>query len=70
MAKKRYSKKITKKKIFRISPKEAETLFKQEIIDSHGNKTINRIRFKPQNPLKPDFIQTIEYKDNVNDRNN
>ena len=60
---KRYSKKSTKRTRIKLSPKDAETLLNQEFTDSRGNKVINRIRFKPQNPLKPDFTQTIEYKD-------
>lgn len=64
MASKRFSKRTTRKTKVRLSPKEAETLFKEEFIDSRGNKHIFRIDFKPQSPFEPDYKQTIEYKDN------
>lgn len=63
----RYSKKVTKKRIFRLSPRDAENIIYKEFTDSHGNKHIFKVRFKPQNPFEPDFKQTVEYKENNND---
>lgn len=58
----RYSKKNTRKTRIMLSPKDAGELLRQEFIDDKGNKIINIIRFKPQNPFKSDFIQTFTTK--------
>ena len=59
----KYSKRTTKRTKVKLTPKEADEIIRQEFTTSRGDKIINRIRFKPQSPLEPDFKQTIEYKD-------
>lgn len=68
MARKSFSRRVVKRTRIKLSPKDAETLFRQEMTDSQGNKHINIIRFKPQNPFEPDFKQTVEYKDKDNNK--
>ena len=60
----KFSKKTTKRTRVKLSPKDADEIVRQEFTSSKGDKVINKIRFKPQSPLEPDFKQTIEYKDN------
>ena len=59
---KRFSKRITRKKTYKLSPKNAEEIIRQEFTDSRGNKVINILRFKPQSPFEPDFKQTVTTK--------
>lgn len=61
---KQYSKRTIKRTKIRLSPKEANDILRQEFTDSRKNKHIFKIQFKPQNPLEPDYKQTIQYKDN------
>ena len=60
---KRYSKRIIRKKTYRLSPKEAEDILKQEYIDSRGNKYDFRFKFKPHKPSEPTIQSTVEYRD-------
>ena len=55
---KRFSRKVTKKKIFKLTPKQAENIIEKEFSDSRGNKI--RFRFD-NNPHKIDE-PTIEWK--------
>ena len=49
----RYSKKITKKRIFKLTPRDAETIIKEELITKYGNKIQKRYIFKPHLPSEP-----------------
>ena len=62
----RFRRKSSRKTKVRLSPKNADEILRQEFTDKKGNKIINIIRFKPQNPFKPDFKQTFttKYKPN------
>lgn len=60
---KRYSRKIVRKKTYKLSPKEASEIIKQEIIDSRGNRHIFKMDIKPHRPSKPTIEGTVEYKD-------
>lgn len=60
----RFSRSRTKRTRYKLTPKEADEVIRKEFIDSRGNKFIHRIIFSPQSPLKPDYKQTVEYKDN------
>ena len=66
---KKYSKKVVRKTKIRISPKDAEEIFRAETTDARGSKFINIIRFKPQSPKTPDFTQTVEYLDDKKGEN-
>lgn len=56
---KTYSKNSKAKKKFSISPKGANEIYRHEVIDSLGIKHTTIIRFEPQNPFKPDFVQSV-----------
>ena len=59
----RYSKKITKKRIFRLSPRDADEIIRQEFTDRHRNKFIFRMTGNPHSPKKPTIEGTVQYKD-------
>lgn len=63
MARKSFSRRVVRKIKRTLRLDEAQEIMRKEFIDSHGNKHVNIIEFKPQSPLKPDFKQTVEYKD-------
>ena len=56
---KRFSRKVTKKRIFRLSPRDAETIIREEFTTPKGYKMQKRFIFKPENPnhsgIKVDF---------------
>lgn len=60
----RFVKKAIRKIKRALDPKEADTIYRKETIDSHGNRHILEINFRPHLPTTPDFKQTVEYKDN------
>ena len=60
---KRFSKKVTRKKIYRLSPENAEDIIRQEFIDHRGNKHIFKMNIRPHNPNEPTIEGTVEYKD-------
>lgn len=60
---KRYSKKVTKKKRIRLSPKNAENIIEKEFIDSKGNKIFTNINIKPHRPSIPTIQIEREYKE-------
>ena len=47
---KRFTKKIVKKKTYKISPKEAETIINDEFMTPKGYKIRKKFIFKPENP--------------------
>lgn len=49
----RYSKKVTKKRIFRLSPKDAEIIINEEFMTKYNNKVQKRYIFKPHLPSEP-----------------
>lgn len=46
----RYSKKVTKKRIFRLSPKDAEIIINEEFMTPKGYRIQKRFIFKPEKP--------------------
>ena len=60
---KRSSKKITRKRIYKLTSKQAEDILKQEFIDNRENKFDFRFRFKPHKPNEPTIQSTIQYED-------
>lgn len=49
----RYSKKVTKKRIFKLTPRDAETIIKEEFTTKYGNKIQKKYIFKPHLPSEP-----------------
>lgn len=66
---KRYSRKIVRKKTYKLSPKESSEIIKQEIIDSRGNRHQLNFKFKPHLPNKEGDMQ-LRYKQGEYDDNN
>lgn len=60
---KRYSKTTRRTKRYTLSPKDAETIIKQEFTDSRGIKTITDVNVKPHKPSTPTIQGIREYKD-------
>lgn len=55
-------KNTNKKRIYKCSPKNANVIYKREAVDMYGNRFVKIIKFEPQSPFKPDYYQTVEYK--------
>ena len=64
MAKKRFSKRVTRKTQYKLTPKDAETIIRQDFTDSHNNKHICKMDIKPHKPSIPTIEGNIQYKDN------
>lgn len=60
---KRFSRRITRKKTYKLSPKNAEEVIRQEFTDSRGNRHIFKMDIRPHKPNKPTIEGTVEYKD-------
>ena len=54
----RFSRKVTKKKIFKLTPKQAETIIQEEFVTKYGNRVQKKFIFKPQTPSEP----TIDFE--------
>lgn len=58
----RFVKKAIRKIKRALDPKEADTIYRKETIDSHGNRHILEINFRPQLPTTPDLIMKSKVK--------
>ncbi len=60
---KKFSKKTTTKRQYKLSPKNAQEIIRQEFTDSRKNKFIFRMTGNPHNPKTPTIQGTVQYKD-------
>lgn len=60
----KFSRSRTKRTRYKLTPKQADEVIRQEFIDSRGNRHIFRMDVTPHNPNKPTIEGTVEYKDN------
>ena len=60
---KRFSKKISRRKTYKLSPHDAEEIIRQEFTDSHRNRHIFKMDIRPHRPSRPTIEGTVEYKD-------
>lgn len=60
---KKFSKKTTTKRQYKLSPKDAQEILRKEFIDNNGNRHILDINFRPHSPFKEGDMK-LKYKMN------
>lgn len=60
---KRFSRKVSRRTSYKLTPKDAETIMRKEFVDNNGNKHILDINFRPHSPLNEGDMK-LKYKMN------
>ena len=59
---KRFSRRVTRKTQYKLTPKDAETIIRQEFTDSKGNKYYTDTNIRPHNPQKGTVEGYVNHK--------